>query len=157
MEISQDVLRKGISLLSDEELRRRWESKQFSDAALPIAEAELLKRSIDYSDEGIRAASSKLEEEVREAKAVRSFRLLQSSISSGMAAGMLLGLGFLGAIAGFGVGWLIGGPIAKFVNNRISSRPVRIAVGIAIVLCMFLLCAVVSTVAGLVIGATLRE
>lgn len=157
MEISQDVLRKGIALLSDEELRRRWQAKQFSDAALPIAEAELLKRSIDYSDEGIRVATSELEEEISEATAVRSFRLLKSSISSGMAAGMLLGLGLLGAIAGFGVGWLISGPIANVVYNKISSRPVRIAVGVAIVLCMFLLCAVVSTVAGLVIGATLRE
>jgi hypothetical protein len=157
MEVSEDVLRKGIALLSDDELRKRWESRQFTEAAMPIAEEEFRKRGMDISGEGIAVAVAHRVEEVKEANSILFTRAFRSFISGGMGAGMLVGLGFLGAIAGFSVGWLIGGPIANLAARHIRSRAVRIAVGTVFVLTAFLLCAFVSTVAGLIIGIKLSD
>lgn len=53
MEVSVETLRTTIGALNDEELLKRWGAQLFSDDALPVAEAELTKRGLDFSPANI--------------------------------------------------------------------------------------------------------
>ena len=50
MEISSETLQKTISEMSEADLLKRWKKKLFSDIAMPIAEAEIIRRKLDSSE-----------------------------------------------------------------------------------------------------------
>jgi|SRR5690606_34620462 len=51
MTISLEELKQGIASLSDRELLSRWQSQLFTEEAVPVAEAEIQRRSLDLSPE----------------------------------------------------------------------------------------------------------
>lgn len=67
--ISKEVLTASISMLSDDELLKRWSSQEFIDDALPIAADEMRRRGLNATPEAL------VEVDLREkaqAKAIRS-------------------------------------------------------------------------------------
>ena len=151
--VSVEELKAGISGLSDEELLKRWGARLFTEEALPIAEAELVRRNLDYSAEGISASNSRRESELSEARSILYVRALGSFIVAGACAGFALGLGLLGALIGGLFGWVISGPISRFLDKHLNATWSRFLFGAIIVVVVMVISMFASSIVGLALAS----
>ncbi len=146
MEIPEDVLRRSIANLSDADLRKRWAAKEFTDEALTIAAEELAKRSIETEPEALRRAIS---EDAANAVAFDRGGAASSArhiIRAASTAGGLVGLGFVGAIAGLALGYAISAPAAKWLERATKTRGALLGAATALGIAVFAVVSVASTV-----------
>lgn len=149
MDVSIETLKKTIGRASDEELLRRWGAQLFTEEALPIAEAELLKRGLDFSLVNISRVNDEQKKEAREARSIRFVKLLTSVLVAAGCAGFALRLGVIGVLIGAVLAWPLGTWIAKEIDRRVETTWLRFALSItSVALTLF-----ASLIASLLIGA----
>lgn len=151
MDVSFETLVSTIGALSDEELLKRWRSREFTETAQPVAEAEIKRRGLDTSAANV---ESILAEEVANFRSLKSQKYINglSTLLVLAACGGFIQFGFLPVVA---VG-LVALPISKVVGTWIDRRfqvmPARIALAVIAFVAMLL----ISTVTGLLVRSALR-
>lgn len=151
MEVSIETLRKTIGAISDEELLRRWGAQLFTEDALPVAEAELVKRGLDFSPANIERVASERAGELRESRSIRYIKLLTSVIVAAGCAGFAAGFGAIGLAIGGAIALPIGTWIARKIDQRVDAAWARFTLGIA----SFLVMLIISLIASRLVGVLL--
>lgn len=157
MEIQSNVLKQGIARLSDYELRSRWAAKQFTSEALPIAEEELKRRGLAYSENAIEAAASERKSEIKVAGTIRFQRLSQQYMVGAALAGVLVGVGRFGMIATLAASvifYALCSPLSSWISSVLArrfenDRRQRVLLSAVISFALFVGAAIMFTVLGI--------
>lgn len=151
MEVSIETLRKTIGGLNDEDLLRRWGAQLFTEDALPVAEAELVKRGLDLSPANIDRVVSQEQACLRESRSIKYVKLLTSVIVLAGCAGFGHRFGVAGVLLGGMLAWPLGKWVATLIDCRFDSTLTRIALGTF----AFLLTFFAAIIVPLLVGAAL--